>query len=240
MMTYGSFTHIYHPNNEKLFENANIDVLVFRYCKNDQLNKKVIYNDIEKIIVNTNGFITFQNESNNNVVLLSEYFDIYVGMVTGKEEVYKNENIGNITVLNGENKMEKYIYIEKYPSENIQINNYLLEHKDELIQRKIRKFNETNWYEWGAARNLKTINQYKGEQCIYVYNLTRKKEIAFTGTVDYFGGGLIMLKPRKKCNLLNVIKYLNSDIFKNNFMFSGRFKIGHRQLYNSYIDVSYL
>ena len=53
--------------------------------------------------------------------------------------------------------------------------------------------------------------------------------------MNYFGGGLIMLKPKKKCNLNNIVSYINGDTFKNNFMFSGRFKIGHRQICNSYI-----
>ena len=51
-----------------------------------------------------------------------DYFDIYVGLVTGKEDVYKNEELGNIEVLNGEDKIDKYIYIENYPCENEEIN----------------------------------------------------------------------------------------------------------------------
>ena len=49
-----------------------------------------------------------------------------------------------------------------------------------------------------------------------------------------------MLKPKKTCNLHNIVSYMNSDTFKNNFMFSGRFKIGHRQICNSYIPNEYL
>ena len=71
-------------------------------------------------------------------------------------------------------------------------------------------------------------------------NLTRHKNIAFKGNVNYFGGGLIIIIPKKKINLDNVISYLNSDDFKSNFMFSGRFKIGHRQISNSYIPDNYL
>ena len=40
MILNGTFTHIYHPHNEKLFENASIDVIVFRYCKNNNLSNK--------------------------------------------------------------------------------------------------------------------------------------------------------------------------------------------------------
>lgn len=240
MMTNGTFTHIFHPHNEKMFENASIDVIVFRYCKNNSIEKSVLYNDKTLYITNSNGLITFGEEENNNSVLFQEYFDIYVGLVSGKEDVYKNEELGNIEVINGEDKRDKYIYIENYPCDNEQINNHLLHHKKELIERGIRKFNENNWFEWGAPRNITTINSNMGKDCIYIYNLTRKSNVSFVGKVNYFGGGLIMLKPKKMCNLSNIVSYINSNTFKDNFMFSGRFKIGHRQICNSYIPSEYL
>lgn len=239
MMTNGTFTHIFHPHNEKMFENASIDVIVFRYCKNKSIDKKVLYNEKLLYITNSNGLITF-GEENNNIVMFQDYFYIYVGLVSGKEEVYKNEELGNIKVLNGEDKIDKYIYIKNYPCDNEKINEHLLHHKKKLIERGIRKFNETNWFEWGAPRNINAIDTNLGEDCIYIYNLTRKQNVSFLGKVNYFGGGLIMLKPKKKCNLCCIISYINSDIFKDNFMFSGRFKIGHRQICNSYIPSEYL
>lgn len=240
MMTNGTFTHIFHPHDEKMFENASIDVIVFRYCKNGSVVKKVLYNDKALYITNSNGLVTFGEEENTNSIMFQDYFDVYVGLVSGKEDVYKNEELGNIEVLNGEDKVEKYIYIENYPCENEKINQYLLHHKTSLIERGIRKLNEKNWYEWGAPRNITTINANLGKDCIYIYNLTRKTNVAFLGKVQYFGGSLIMLKPKKSCNLNNVVSYLNSDTFKSNFMFSGRFKIGHRQICNSYIPCEYL
>jgi adenine-specific DNA-methyltransferase len=240
MMTNGTFTHIFHPNNENMFNNASIDVIIFRYCKNNLIEKKVLYNNNLVHIINSNGLITFSEEEYNNVVMFQDYFDIYVGLVTGKEEIYKNDKYGNIEVLNGENKLDKYIYIENYPCENENINEYLLQHKNELIERKIRKFNENNWFEWGAPRNIITINTNLGKDCIYIYNLTRKTNVSFLGKINYFGGGLIMLKPKKICNLTNIVSYINSNKFKDNFTFSGRFKIGHRQISNSYIPCEYL
>ena len=43
MMNNGIFTHIFHPNDEKMFENANIDIIVFRYYKNAIQEKITIY-----------------------------------------------------------------------------------------------------------------------------------------------------------------------------------------------------
>lgn len=240
MMNEGTFTHIHHPNNEKLFENAFIDIIVFRYCKNKLLEKKVLYNNKLMFITNSNGLITFSDNINENKYLIKDYFDVYVGIVSGKDEVYKNNEFGNINVLNGMNKIEKYIYYEKLPDNNIKLNEYMLSHKKTLLERRIRIFNEKNWFEWGAPRNIKTIEKNMGIDCIYVYNLTRKDNIAFIGKVNYFGGSLLMLKPKKDCDLQKIVNYLNTEKFKNNFMFSGRFKLGHRQLSNSYIDSLYI
>ena len=240
MMINGTFTHIFHPHNENLFENAAIDIIIFRYCKNSALEKKVLYNNNIMHITNSSGLITFSEEENINNIMFKDKFDIYVGIVSGKEDVYKNSELGNIEVLNGKEKKEKYIYIEKYPCDNEDINNYLLENKDVLLERGIRKFNNNNWFEWGAPRNISSIRSNIGKECIYIYNLTRQDNVAFVGKVEYFGGSLIMLKPKANCDfneskLNTLVEYLNSNTFKKNFIFSGRFKMGHRQISNSYI-----
>jgi len=171
--------------------------------------------------------------------MFKDYFDIYVGLASGKEDVYKNKQLGNIEVVNGKDKIEKYIYIEKYPCDTEEINVYLSEHKTKLMERKIRKFNEKIGLN-GSTKKYKNINANIGQDCIYIYNLTRKTDVAFLGKVAYFGGSLIMLKPKKICNLDAILLYINSDIFRDNFMFSGRFKIGQRQISNSYIPNKYL
>lgn len=241
MMTHGTFTHIFHPHNEKMFANATIDVLVFRYCKAgavDTPGRQVLYNDKLQYITNSNGMITFGDTApGNNAATFQDYFDVYVGLVSGKEDVFKHSGYGNIQVRNGDTEPDTYIYIETFPCDNENINAYLLQHKETLISRKIRKFNETNWFEWGAPRNIAAIRANMGAECIYIYNLTRRPVVAFVGEVGYFGGGLIMLKPKPNSlyNLHTVVAYLNSAIFKANFLFSGRFKIGHRQICHSYI-----
>ena len=235
MIGVGNFTHIYHPNNEGLFENASIDVMVFRYCKDNSPEKKTSYNDEMKYLIESAGLITFSDQKINIDEKLSDYFDICVGMVCGREKIYRNEEIGNLKLLSNEGVYTTYIYIDKFPCEDEKINNHLLENKEELINRRIKKFNEKNWFEWGAPRNIKKMEKYAGEKCIYVLPLTRTSNIAFIGEVGYFSG-LIMMRPIKGCDLQKVVNHLNSDCFKSNFMYSGRFKIGHRQISNSYIS----
>ena len=232
MMENGTFTHIIHPNKENLFDNASIDIIVFRYCKDNTLSNKIVVNNEEKFLVNTNGILTFTEQENINMKTLSEYFNVYVGMVTGRESVYKNEEFGNITLLNKKDQRDKYIFLDKFPSNNEQLNIYMLTNKNTLINRKIKKFTENDWFKWGAPRNQKNIENNMGKDCIYVSNLTRSKEVAFVGKVEYFGGSLLMMIPKKKIDLKKIVEYLNSEKFKSNYMFSGRFKIGHKQLSN--------
>ena len=232
MMENGTFTHIIHPNKENLFDNASIDIIVFRYCKDNTLPKKILVNNEEKFLVNTNGILTFTEQENINMKTLSEYFNVYVGMVTGKETVYKNEEFGNITLLNKKDQRDKYIFLDKFPSNNEQLNIYMLTNKNTLINRKIKKFTEDDWFKWGAPRNQKNIENNMGKECIYVSNLTRSKEVAFVGKVEYFGGSLLMMIPKQTTDLKKIVEYLNSEKFKSNYMFSGRFKIGHKQLSN--------
>jgi len=232
MMKSGTFTHIYHPNNENLFANASIDIIVFRYYNWSKQKKKTLYNNQSKYLINTNGIITFSNTEITNSFIIGDYFNVYVGMVTGKESVYKNNNFGNITLLNKKNVRDKYIFIDDFPTPNGNLNNYMLENKDILINRKIKNYTEKNWWVWGAPRNQKNIENNIGKKCIYVSNLTRNKEVAFEGNVEYFGGALLMMIPKKEVDLKKIVEYLNTDTFKENYTFSKRFKIGHKQLCN--------
>lgn len=238
MMSHGTFTHIIHPNDESLFEKASIDVIVFRYCKDISLPRKITVNDNEKYLVNSKGVLTFSEDIQKCTETFSEYFDIHVGMVSGKEDVFKNNIHGTIDVLNGKGKIDKYILIENFPTGDEILDEYMLSHKQVLMDRKIKKINENNWHTWGALRNVETIKKRVGEKCIYVKNITRSDEVCFEGSVQYFGGGLLIMIPKKKMNIKKVIDYINSDTFKSNYMYSGRFKIGHRQLENAFLQIS--
>ena len=82
-----------------------------------------------------------------------------------------------------------------------------------LLKGKLKNLMKKIGFEWGALRNIKTIKENLGKECIYIYNLSRKKNIAFKGKVNYFGGGLIILIPKKDCNINKFVSYLNSNNF---------------------------
>lgn len=229
MTSLGSFTDFYFPHNEKLFQGASIDVMVFRYQLGLMTNKTMV-NDKEMFCNMNKGIITFSHVEVSGVSI-ETLFHVYVGIVSGKDKVY-HSSIGNIDVLTDKDKLERFIFPETFPTNNVEIDAHLLKHKQELLSRRIKSFNEKNWYEWGAPRNLTSIREFWGKPCIYIRNITRHKEVAFCGTVQYFGGTLLCLVPKSSVDIDNVVEFLNSEKFQRDYTYAERFKIGHKQISN--------
>ena len=227
MTKVGCFTHFYFPHNEKLFQDANIDVMVFRYQLGLITNKTKV-NEKEMFCNVNRGIITF-SEIEENGVTIDTLFDVYVGIVSGKDKVYRSP-MGNIDVLVDKDKTERFIFPESFPTNDEKIDTYLQKHKPELLARKIKEFNEKNWFEWGAPRNITSIRSFWGRPCIYLRNITRQKEVAFRGNVQYFGGTLLCLVPKKEIDIDEIIDHFNSEIFQRDYVYSDRFKIGHKQI----------
>ncbi len=230
MTKNGSFTDFLFPHNEKLFEDASIDVVVFRYEKG-YMNKKTNVNG-KDVFCNVNkGIITFSdNEVSGSSI--DSHFNVYVGLVSGRDEIYRVP-FGNIDILYDKDRVEKYIFTEIFPTKNIEIDSHLVTHKAELLERKIKKFSESNWFEWGAPRNVSSIKKYWGKPCIYIRNMTRNKEVGFLGKVQYFGGSLLCLVPKSnmiESEMQKIIQYINTPVFQKDYMYAGRFKIGHKQI----------
>ncbi len=228
MGSAGSFTDFWFPHNERLFENAAIDVVVFRYQKGLEKATAVVNNE-EKLCNINKGIITFGDRQVEGCSV-EDLFDVYVGIVSGRDEIYRVP-FGNVEVLSDKGHVEKFIFVEKFPSGVGEIDAHLEAHKEALIERRIKKFNESNWWAWGAPRNLTSIRARLGKPCIYVRNITRSKEVAFVGEVQLFGGGLLCLVPRQEgVDLGAVVAYFNSAEFQKDYMYAGRFKIGHKQV----------
>jgi adenine-specific DNA-methyltransferase len=241
MVTSGAFTTIWYPQKENLFEGASIDVMVFRYEMAGGLHYP--YKNTRVINGETHSTTSFAIDEGRLVRVQEDMrpihrdFTIFVGMVSGKDGVFKAP-IGNMDVLTGHNRIEKFIFVDKFPTKNEEIDSHLLRHKDQLMERKITKQTESNWFKWGAVRNKNLVDNLHGRDCIYVKTLTRDKEVAFVGKVRYFGGSLLCMCPfilDHKMNLQKIADYLNSDEGRREYTFSGRYKMGASLL----MDVKY-
>ncbi len=238
MLANGSFTDVYHPHKENLFEKATQDVIIFRYQKG--LSSKMIsYNGVEKEVILSKGNIYFKDaECEVEQVRLEDIFDIKVGMVSGAEKIFANETLGNINIYTASG-YKKQIMIDQMPAnEDNSVYMHLMQYRDQLQNRKIKKFNDNNWFQWGCLRNKKFMEDKKGKICIYSKVLTRSPCVFSIGNVDYYDGSLLCIYPRCEMQtdaLKKILDHLNSKSFLQHFLYSGRYKIGQKTLANAYI-----
>jgi adenine-specific DNA-methyltransferase len=235
----GSITDIYHPNDEKLFAGASIDIIIFRYEKGIK-TQFVNYNDKIMKCHNDNGFLTFMEETDNEkYVKISDIFTIHVGLVSGLDKIFKSQDLGNVDIKTDLFEVNKFIFIDELPEDNSDLMIHLQKNKEQLMNRKICKITENNWYKFGAIRNLSVMTPKKDKKCIYVRNITRKDVVSTVDKIQYFSGSLLALIPKDDYNLDLISDYINTEEFKRHFMSDKRFIISHNQLSNSLIPEKY-
>ena len=249
----GNITHIINLSDRKVFTDCSPDVIIMRYQKNNTTNTMKYKETFESDYINVsnkldNGIFHFYNEINYSY--LKDYFDIKVGLVIGCNNIFEKDTELSVPILMSDyikSKQRRYfIYLNNLTLDQIkqypEIYNYINEHKNTLLNRKVIQFNETNWWKWGAARNIQFMNL--DTDCIYVNQRTRNKEPFFIHKSCYFDGTIIALIPKQNnCDLNMWINILNNnpDMFKNQGLLLGnKFMLNKIKLENLKIANNFL
>jgi len=227
----GGFTDFIDCGEEKLFDDADVPALcIFRYQKGYEGDMKY-YNTLDDFYgknfntkkVTFSNTITFSNNRYDGKKV-SDFFDVKVGLVTGAEKVFKiNEQIPfddrfMVEIVGTDKKKTKYLFLDEIDDFDMlpkNIKDYLLLNKKKLINRKIKKFNDNNWWCYGALRNISSMKSDKKR--IYGLMKTRNKEIFWEGgEIEFFNGGVVglFLKDNVDIDIKILIKHLNSKEFK--------------------------
>ena len=157
-------------------------------------------------------------------VPFGDVFAVKVGAVSGMDSVFANEKHGNRdfvcsqTAATGQTR--KMIYGKQCA--------HLQKHKHLLMARKIRRFDESNWWQWGRAHCQSPRPR------IYVNSKTRHAAPFFLhATNDYDGAVLAVFPHRKKPNLSLLRDKLNAvNWHELGFVCDGRFLFSQRSLQN--------
>lgn len=218
----GGFTYWKEFGDKKIFNDASPNVAIFRWVKNGKHTIPISIHD---------GFISFyETNSSNTKLYLNTLFDIMVGGASGANDVFIEES-GNIDLVVSETKRTGLTKKAHYVTEPTP---YLTQYKTKLMSRRIKNFNENNWWEWG--RKIRHIDDKK----IYVNTKTRDMQPFFTHSSGWFDGSLLALVP-KEDNLYDIdflIDVLNrTDWNAQGFLVGGRLIFGQRSLSNAYIVI---
>ncbi len=223
----GTITHFFELGDQKIFSNAMPNCVIFRFCKGDFSR---IANDGLQFVCKK-GILYFLNQSYTQK--LSEVFKVKVGAVSGCDKIFKNEKHGNLefvtSITKRTNVLEKMVFVNEP-------NDYLLQHKDSLMQRKIKKFNENNWFEWGRMHHISPKKR------IYVNTKTRQKNPFFIHQCPNYDGSILALFPyNQNLDLQNLCDKLNAINWQElGFVCDGRFLFSQRSLENTLLPKDFL
>lgn len=218
----GGFSYWEELGDTKIFSDASPNTVIFRWEKNAKHTIPVSF---------YNGYLTFSEENKNkNKIYINQLFDVMVGGASGANNIFI-ENTGNIDLVVSTTKstgLTKKAHYVKNPTP------YLEQYKDQLLSRKIKNFNENNWWEWG--RKIRYIDKDK----IYVNMRTRDLQPFFTHSSGWFDGSLLALVPKENNSysiqkLINILN--NTDWEAQGFKVGGRLIFGQRSLSNAFIII---
>ena len=218
----GSLSHFYDLGDQMVFKNFSPNCAIWRWIKGVRQKK---LNDGRKWFFKE-GQLLFGEQK--NMESMSDYFDVKVGAVSGADNIFTSSKgnkkfICSTTAKDGE--LRTMIYNKKDRSLN--------KYKQALLQRRIRKFDENNWWEWGRKYHEK-----EGER-IYVNCKTRNSKPFFQSDVTAYDGSVLALFPKKKINLSKAVEKLNqTDWNKKGFLCGGRLLFSQRSLQNTPLDFS--
>lgn len=155
---------------------------------------------------------------------LGELFDVKVGAVSGADEIFTHpegnaEFVCSKTVDDGQTR--RMIFGVPHP--------HLDTHKEILLARRVRPFDESNWWHWGRMHHVSDSPR------IYVNAKTRRARPFFLHDCPNYDGAILALFPKRRdIDLVRATKWLNDrvDWQELGFVCDGRFMFTQRTLQN--------
>jgi adenine-specific DNA-methyltransferase len=224
----GTITDWIDLGDEIVFPGFAPNCAIFRFVKGDFT--RITNNNLS--FVESAGQLFFTKDKYTKK--FSDYFFVKVGAVSGADKLFENKN-GNVEFVNS-----KTIDTNKAKKMYFNVNNdELLIHKNILLKRKIKKFNENNWYEWGRGYFKSDLPR------VYVNAKTRRTKPFFLHDENAYDGSILAIFPKfnisSKEELKKICEYLNKINWDDlGFVCGGRYLFNQKSLENTIIPDDHL
>ena len=234
----GTITDFIDMGDSRLFDGATPNCAIWRFERGND-SRRTRYASLvladgasglanlqweERTFLESGGHLLFTRH--DYPLQLSDVAFVKVGAVSGADDLYTNDEFGNrdfvcsSTVADG--KTRRMIWCEpgEPPAET------LLPHKERLIARRIRSFDEFNWWQWGRGYYQSDLRR------VYVNSKTRRPQPFFVHECTNYDGSVLAIFPREPAvNVEEFAEALNNvDWADLGFVCDGRFLFTQRSL----------
>ena len=216
--TLGSFTHFDDLGDSSIFGPYTPNCAIWRF-ELSNFDRRLDNNKTYKI---QNGQIFFAKE--HGALSLGDLCQIKVGAVSGADPIFTNDAIGNTD----------FVYARTAQTQQTRRMLYAVYHKalqpykQQLLKRRVRTFDETNWWQWGRRYYESTAPR------IYVNTKTRNPKPFFIHPALAYDGSILACFARKRLNLKKLCADLNALVQWQDlgFVCDGRYLFSQRSLEN--------
>jgi adenine-specific DNA-methyltransferase len=220
----GTITHWIETGDARFFKGVVPNCAIFRFVRGD-FSRCTLWRRLgdrrwdAREMVHLQGQIAFTRT--HLCVPLADLFDVRVGGVSGADDIYTHPE-GNLELVCSHTattgRTRRMIYNIRHP--------HLESHKETLLARRIRKFDESNWWKWGREYHKSASAR------IYVNIKTRQKSPFFKHPCTAYDGSVLALFPKKEMDIERAIELLNVSVpwEELGFIVDGRYLFAQRSL----------
>ncbi len=217
----GSITHFYETGDVRVFGEHTPNCAIFRFEK----GRTDRHMADGRRFTEVDGQLMFLRD--DHAIRFSDLFTVKVGAVSGADQIFTHpkgnmEFVCSKTIETGETR--RMLYGIKHP--------HLDKHKAALLARRVRPFDESNWWQWGRHFPISIHPR------IYVNSRTRRQEPFFLHDCNAFDGAILALFPKNtriaRRDLIECTVMLNREVDwqQLGFVCDGRFLFTQRSLQN--------
>lgn len=196
LLEQGSFTTYLETGDSRIFEGASPNCVIFRF-ERDRREHRL---DDGRAVACLDGQLVFLREP--YPVALADLFQVRVGGASGADRCFTHP-AGNVEVVcsstGATGRTRRMFYNQPHPA--------LDPHKGQLLARRIRSFDEANWWQWGRA-----CPAAAGPR-LYVNAKTRHAAPFFVHPATHFDASVLGLFPRDPAaDLAALARALNTEV----------------------------
>jgi adenine-specific DNA-methyltransferase len=212
----GTITDFEDLGDTKIFEGAAPNCAIWRFEKGDMTHR---LKDGRRMVLAGGQLLLTRGIYS---VPLASVFAVRVGAVSGADEIFTNDELGNAdfvcskTAVTGATR--RMIFDAPLP--------WLEQHKERLLARRVAKFDDSNWWKWGRRHHVSEAPR------VYVNHKTRNARPFFVHPCNNYDGAILALFPhRRDVDAAVLAAMLNEvDWHELGFVCDGRFLFTQRSL----------
>ena len=224
----GSITDFFETGDARIFGSHTPNCAIFRFEKG-RTDRRM---HDGRTFHETGGQLLFLRD--DYTLPFSDVFEVKVGGVSGADDIFTHPE-GNLEFVCSHtaqsNTTRRMIYDCQHP--------HLAAHKNRLLARRVRTFDESNWWQWGRLHPINNLPR------IYVNVKTRKRQPFFLHSSPHFDGSILALFPKNSAisqsELEKAVAMLNNSVDWHDlgFVCDGRYMFTQRSLQNCLLPADF-